>query len=128
MTTAKPRISLTLEPYQFEILERFARLQNRPTSFALRTLLADAWPVLDATMRALEEAAGGIDAAKAAVWLESMQSAVSAAEPTLSSLMDSLAGVQACVRADAAPVEVPANATSGAPTAHQPNLFPNAPD
>lgn len=127
MTTAKPRICLTLEPHQFEILNRFSRVQGRPTSFALRTLLEGAWPVLEATTRALEEAANGLDAAKAAVWLESMQSAASAAEPTLSSLMDSLAGVGAPVRADAAPVEGP-TATSEAPTAHQPNLFPNAPD
>lgn len=127
MSTAKPRICLTLEPHQFAILNRFAAVQGRPTSFALRTLLEGAWPVLEATTRALEEAANGLDAAKAAVWLESMQSAATAAEPTLSSLMDSLAGVQACVRADAAPVEAP-TAPSGEPSAHQPNLFPNEPD
>lgn len=54
MATEKPRITITLEPDQHEVLRRLAALQGRPMSRIIAELLAEVTPTLGRVADSLE--------------------------------------------------------------------------
>jgi hypothetical protein len=56
MPTLKPRVQVTLEPYTHEVIERFARLQNRTRGSIISELLDSIAPPLARTVALLEAA------------------------------------------------------------------------
>lgn len=56
MPTNKPRLSITLEPSQYGVLQRLAKLQDRPTSAVLTEFVSAAFPTLERLADALEVA------------------------------------------------------------------------
>ncbi len=56
MPTAKPRVQVTLEPETHEVIERFARLQNRTRGAVIAELLDEIAPAIGRTISLLEAA------------------------------------------------------------------------
>lgn len=56
MPTLKPRLAVTFNPPQFEILRRFATLQGIPMSRALMQFLDEVFPTLETIVVTLEAA------------------------------------------------------------------------
>lgn len=56
MATAKPRITISLEPDQYEALRRLAELQKAPMSRIVSELLAEVTPVLGRLADTIETA------------------------------------------------------------------------
>lgn len=54
MATEKPRITITLEPREHEVLQRLSKLQGRSMSGVLREFLGEVTPILEKTVTALE--------------------------------------------------------------------------
>lgn len=57
MPTAKPRLAITLEPEQHEVLARLAALQGRPMSRVVAELVAEFTPILARLVGTMEAAA-----------------------------------------------------------------------
>lgn len=56
MPTVKPRVQVTLEPETHEVIERFARLQNRTRGAVIAELLNEITPAIGRTISILEAA------------------------------------------------------------------------
>tara|TARA_Y100001968_G_C18791428_1_gene451350 strand:+ start:44 stop:457 length:414 start_codon:yes stop_codon:yes gene_type:complete len=56
MPTVKPRVQVTLEPETHEVIERFARLQNRTRGAVIAELLNEIAPAIGRTISLLEAA------------------------------------------------------------------------
>jgi hypothetical protein len=56
MPTAKPRVQVTLEPEVHDVIERFARLQNRTRGAVIAELLNEIAPAIGRTISLLEAA------------------------------------------------------------------------
>lgn len=56
MPTLKPRVQVTLEPYTHDVIDRFARLQNRTRGSIISELLDSIAPPLARTVALLEAA------------------------------------------------------------------------
>ena len=56
MPTVKPRVQVTLEPETHEVIERFARLQNRTRGAVIAELLNEIAPSIGRTISLLEAA------------------------------------------------------------------------
>ena len=56
MPTAKPRVQVTLEPEVHDVIERFARLQNRTRGAVIAELLNEIAPAIGRTIALLEAA------------------------------------------------------------------------
>lgn len=57
MPTVKPRVQVTLEPYDHEVIERLAALQGRTRGAVIADLLHEVTPALARTVALLEAAA-----------------------------------------------------------------------
>lgn len=57
MPTVKPRVQVTLEPYDHEVIERLAALQGRTRGAVISDLLHEVVPALARTVALLEAAA-----------------------------------------------------------------------
>lgn len=64
MPTIKPRVSVTLEPYDHEVIERLAALQGRTRGAVIADLLHEVIPALARTVALLEAAAAAPDQVK----------------------------------------------------------------
>lgn len=64
MPTNKPRVAVTLEPYDHEVIERLAALQGRTRGAVIADLLHEVIPALARTVALLEAAAAAPDQVK----------------------------------------------------------------
>lgn len=92
MATTKPRISLTLEPANFEILRRLSVLQGRPCSAVLSDFLSVAWPVLASVADALDQAAL-IEKSRLSGFADALSAAEAKAGPVLQELQSLLSNL-----------------------------------
>lgn len=64
MPTIKPRVQVTLEPYDHEVIERLAALQGRTRGAVIADLLHEVIPALARTVALLEAAASAPEQVK----------------------------------------------------------------
>lgn len=74
MATSKPRITITIEPDDYAVLQRMARLQRRSMSRIVTELLHEVAPVLSRVADALEASEKAQEGMKAAIRQSSEQS------------------------------------------------------
>ncbi len=64
MPTAKPRIQITLEAEQYEVLSRLATLQRRPMARIVAELVGEMTPILGKVVRTMEAAQAAQESVK----------------------------------------------------------------
>jgi hypothetical protein len=104
MPTAKPRISVTLEPDEAAVLRRLSLAQGRPVSSIVHDLLAQAVPTLEdvaATMEALQAAGEAAMERLASKSASDWETAQKALQPRLEAILGALHGLSEGLAEDA---------------------------
>lgn len=104
MPTAKPRISLTLDEGEADVLRRLASVQGRPVSSIVRDLLVSAIPTLRdvaETMEALQEAGEAARERLAVGTASDWENAQKALQPRLEAILGAMRDLSSSVVAEA---------------------------
>lgn len=106
------RVSLTLDPYDVDLLDRLAKVEGRTRSAEVRDILNEFRPMLEATVVAFESALDQrikLDEAMAAAAIEQLEAVMPEVEKIQNAYLGALSRLEGAAAANAAADPRPSN-------------------